>query len=195
MWVAGSGWEASRKLTGPTGGSKLGSEIGVEAACEAIGPERGEICRSRTGSGTRETSLFPARLSHGRENRRGVPCPREGCSPPKWYACWSRTGSGTREASLPPPGRAMAGKIGGECHVYGRGAPRRRSVSLLAAGGEWDARIKLIPRPATGRTTKAEISHVVRLIYGRIVSKKPRPYMLAVYLEICFCFDSREGSL
>ena len=37
MWVAGSGWEASRKLTGPTGGSKLGSEIGVEAACEAIG--------------------------------------------------------------------------------------------------------------------------------------------------------------
>ena len=44
------------------------------------------------------------------------------------------------------PGRFW--RENGECRVYGRGAPRRKSVGLLAADGEWDARNKLTPRPA-----------------------------------------------
>ena len=34
LLVEGSGWEASRKLTGPTEGSKLGAGIGVDGAKE-----------------------------------------------------------------------------------------------------------------------------------------------------------------
>ena len=44
------------------------------------------------------------------------------------------------------PGRFW--RENGECRVYGRGAPRRKSVGLLAADGEWDARMKHTPRPA-----------------------------------------------
>ena len=53
------------------------------------------------------------------------------------------------------PGRFW--RENGECRVYGRGAPRRKSVGLLAADGEWDARNKLFI-----------------FVYGRIVSKKSR---------------------
>ena len=57
----------------------------------------------RTGSGTRETSIFPARFSSGRVNRRGAGCPRNSGTPRRRSeASWLRAGSGTREESSLP---------------------------------------------------------------------------------------------
>ena len=49
---------------------------------------------------------------------------------------------------IPRPVQPVVGKTGGECHVHGRGAPRRKSISMEVAGGEWDALSKFTPRLA-----------------------------------------------
>ena len=64
---------------------------------------------------------------------------------PKQAGCGR--GVGREKEAHSPPGLANGRKTGGECRVYERGIPRRKSQSKLAADGEWDARRKHTPRP------------------------------------------------
>ena len=94
-----------------------------------------KVCWSRTGSGTRETSLLPARFSCGRGNRRGVPCPRKGYSPPKERSKHGRgRGVGREKQAYSPPGSAANGKTDGEWGVHGMGTPRRRNKASWLRG-------------------------------------------------------------
>ena len=92
------------------------------------------------------------------------------------------------------PGRFW--RESGDCRVHERGTPRRKSVSLLAADGEWDARNKLTPRLdkpwqkiadsllRVGPWRRESLiwsdtglcfpNKLFIFVYGRIVSKKSR---------------------
>ena len=79
----------------------------------------------RTGSGTREGSLFPARFSQ----RKGEPA--GSALSPEWIFPAEGTkqagrgrGVGREEEAHSPPGSAVVGKTGGEQGVHGRGTPR-----------------------------------------------------------------------
>ena len=112
--------------------------------------------------GREKEAYSPPVLVCGRENRRGVRCPRQGCSPSKerkLVGCGR--GVGREKEAHSPPGSAVVEETDGEYGVPGRGTPRRKNETRAGCGGEWDAKKKLIPRPVQlllGKPTGSMVS-------------------------------------
>ena len=131
-------------------GSAVDGRTDGERGVHGMGTPRrkNEASWLRTGSGTRKGSSLPARYSWRMGKPAGSGVSAAGVFPAERTKQAGRgRGVGREKEAYSPPGLAggRGDRRGVGCPRSGYSPPKERSK--LAAGGEWDAKRKLIARP------------------------------------------------